>query len=93
MGDRWLINVSANLDLLKPSDQIRFVIASRRDFQWAEETVRARERDRRFTVLVSAVFNLVTPLELANWLLQSGLHVRLQLQLHKYIWDPNARGV
>jgi 7-carboxy-7-deazaguanine synthase len=87
-GNRW-----ANLDVLKPTDQIKFVIASRRDFDWAVETVRARELDRRFTVLFSPVFGAVEPVELAGWLLESGLHVRMQLQLHKYIWDPQARGV
>jgi len=86
-------NLWANLDLLKPSDQIKFVIASKRDFDWTEETIRCRDLGRRFTVLLSAVFGSVTPRELANWLLQSGLQVRFQLQLHKYIWDPRARGV
>jgi 7-carboxy-7-deazaguanine synthase len=86
-------NLWANLDFLKPSDQIKFVLASRRDFDWAAETIRALELDRRFTVLLSSVFHAVQPVELAGWLLESGLSVRMQLQLHKYIWDPQARGV
>jgi len=86
-------NLWANLDLLRPSDQIKFVIASKRDFDWTEETIRRRNLDQRFTVLLSAVFDSVTPHELANWLLEAGLQVRLQLQLHKYIWNPLARGV
>jgi 7-carboxy-7-deazaguanine synthase len=86
-------NLWATLDVLKPSDQIKFVIASRGDFHWAEETIRSRNLDRRFTVLLSAVFGSVTPLELGNWLLQSGLQVRFQLQLYKYVWDPEGRGV
>jgi len=86
-------NLWANVDSLKPSDQIKFVIASKRDFDWTEETIRCRNLDRRFTVLVSAVFDSVTPHELASWLLQSGLQVRFQLQLHKYIWNPLSRGV
>jgi 7-carboxy-7-deazaguanine synthase len=87
-GNRW-----ANLDLLKPTDQIKFVIASRRDFDWAAETIRSQRLDQRFIVLLSAVFETVRQAELANWLLESGLQARLQLQLHKYIWDPAARGV
>jgi 7-carboxy-7-deazaguanine synthase len=87
-GNRW-----ANLDLLKPTDQIKFVLASRRDFDWAHETVRMRGLDQRFIVLLSPVFGAVEPLELAQWLLGSGLEVRMQLQLHKYIWHPQARGV
>jgi 7-carboxy-7-deazaguanine synthase len=86
--NRW-----ANLDALKPGDQIKFVIASRRDFDWAVETVRGRGLEQRFQVLLSAAFGLVTPLELAGWLLESRLQVRMQLQAHKYIWDPKARGV
>ena len=87
-GNRWV-----NLDVLKASDQIKFVLASRRDFEWAEETIRVRKLDRRFAVLLSPVFGAVEPLQLAQWLLASGLNVRMQLQLHKYIWDPQARGV
>jgi 7-carboxy-7-deazaguanine synthase len=87
-GNHW-----ANLEILKPTDQIKFVLASRRDFDWAVETIRAHQLDRRFVVLLSPVFNVVAPLELAQWLLASGLQVRMQLQLHKYIWDPQARGV
>lgn len=87
-GNRW-----ENLDLLKPTDQIKFVIASRRDFDWAAAAIRQQRLDQRFVVLVSPAFGLVRPLELTTWLLESGLQARLQLQLHKYIWDPAARGV
>jgi len=87
-GNRW-----ANLDALKPTDQIKFVIASRRDFDWAVQAVREHRLDQRFLVLFSPAFGLTTPLELATWLLDAGLQVRLQLQLHKYVWDPQKRGV
>jgi 7-carboxy-7-deazaguanine synthase len=83
-----------NLDALKPSDQIKFVIASRRDWDWAEGVIREHRLDGRLTCLVSAVFDRVRPVELAEWLLASGLdRVRMQLQMHKYVWDPAARGV
>lgn len=82
-----------NLDLLKPDDQIKFVIASRRDFDWTSETIRSRDLERRFTVLLSPVFGSVSLRELTDWLLASGLHVRVQAQMHKFIWDPNAHGV
>jgi 7-carboxy-7-deazaguanine synthase len=82
-----------NLGRLKPTDQIKFVVASRRDWDWAATTVREFGLDRRFQVLVSTAFAGVTPRELADWLLQSGLNLRLQLQMHKYIWEPTARGV
>jgi 7-carboxy-7-deazaguanine synthase len=84
-------NLWPNLDRLKPTDQIKFVIASRRDFDWSADTIR-RYRLDRLTVLLSPVYGV--PLaDLAAWLLTSGLQVRMQLQMHKYIWDPTARGV
>jgi 7-carboxy-7-deazaguanine synthase len=87
-NNRW-----ENLDLLKPGDQIKFVIGSRGDFDWSVEAIRNHQLDRRFTVLLSPVFGVVSPLELAQWLLDSRLQVRMQIQLHKVIWDPQARGV
>jgi 7-carboxy-7-deazaguanine synthase len=95
-GNRW-----ANLDLLKPTDEIKFVIASRKDFDWTIRTIRDYDLDRRFPLLLSPVFSVppnnpaatIQPAELAQWLLESGLQARLQLQLHKLIWDPQARGV
>jgi 7-carboxy-7-deazaguanine synthase len=82
-----------NLAHLKPSDQIKFVIASRRDFDWAVETIGAHRLDERFTVLVGTAFGRVALADLAAWVLESKLNVRMQLQMHKYIWDPKARGV
>jgi 7-carboxy-7-deazaguanine synthase len=87
-ANRW-----QNLEALKPTDQIKFVIASRRDFDWAAATIRTHGLDRRFTVLFSPAWDLVKPLDLATWLLESGLQVRMQLQMHKYVWGPKARGV
>jgi 7-carboxy-7-deazaguanine synthase len=87
--NRW-----ANLEVLKPSDQIKFVVASRRDWEWVESVIREHRLDGRFVCLVSGAFGGVGPVELVGWLLASGLHrVRMQLQMHKYIWDPAARGV
>ncbi|MFO0966026.1 MAG: radical SAM protein [Gemmataceae bacterium] len=86
-------NQWSNLDHLKPTDEIKFVLASRRDFDWTVEAIRRHELDRRFNVLVSAAFDSVAPRQLADWLLASGLQARMQLQMHKFIWDPKARGV
>jgi 7-carboxy-7-deazaguanine synthase len=87
--NRW-----ANLDELKPTDQIKFVVASQRDWDWAAAAVREHRLDERFTCLVSCAFGGVRPVQLVEWLLGSGLHrVRMQLQMHKYIWDPTTRGV
>ena len=87
--NRW-----ANLDALKPTDQLKFVVASRRDWDWTEHTIREHALDRRFVCLVSAVFGAVKLADLADWLVAAKLgDVRLQLQMHKFIWDPAARGV
>jgi 7-carboxy-7-deazaguanine synthase len=86
-------NDLGNLDTLKSTDEIKFVIASRRDWEWTEATIREHQLDARFSVLVSAVFGSVSLADLAEWVLASGLNVRMQLQMHKFIWDPLARGV
>ena len=86
-------NLIANLDFLKPADQIKLVIASRTDFDWAVGAIREHRLDQRFTVLISAVFGGVRLDDLTAWLLETGLNVRLQLQMHKFIWDPKTRGV
>ena len=87
--NRW-----ANLEVLKPTDQLKFVIASRRDWDWTEDAIRTHRLDERFTCLVSAAFVEAKPVDLVNWLLESRLHcVRVQLQMHKYIWEPSTRGV
>lgn len=86
-------NLWSNLELLKPTDQIKFVIASRRDFDWTVDVIRRHGLDARFAVLLSGVFSRLKPRDLVEWLLEAKLHVRMQLQLHKYIWDPAARGV
>lgn len=87
-ANRW-----ENLKHLKSTDEIKFVIASERDFRWTEETIRRHRLEERFSVLLSAVFSKVAPVQLADWLLASGLQVRMQLQMHKFIWPADARGV
>ena len=83
----------SNLDRLKPIDEVKFVLCGRADFDWAVEIVRSRDLTRRCPVMFSAAFGRVDPAELAGWILESRLPVRLQLQQHKILWDPTARGV
>jgi 7-carboxy-7-deazaguanine synthase len=82
-----------NLDRLKPTDEVKVVVCDRADFDWAVELVRSRKLTERCPVLFSASFGQVDPTELARWILESRLPVRLQLQQHKILWDPLARGV
>jgi len=83
----------SNLDRLKPIDEVKFVLCDRADFDWAVDIIRSRRLLKRCPVLVSAVFGRLNPTDLAAWVLESGLPLRLQLQQHKILWDPNARGV
>ena len=89
--------VSANdwsdLRRLKPTDEIKFVVCDRADFDWSAEVIRNHRLCEVCPVLVSAAFGQVNPTELAGWVLESRLPVRLQLQQHKILWDPTARGV
>ena len=69
------------------------MLASRADFDWAATIIDQHKLAKRFNVLMSAVFGHVQLLDLANWLLESRLQVRMQLQMHKFVWEPNQRGV
>jgi 7-carboxy-7-deazaguanine synthase len=75
-----------NLAVLRPTDQLKFVICSREDFDWASEFVRSHDLSRRCTVLFSPSYGQVAPATLADWILESRLSVRLQVQLHKLLW-------
>jgi 7-carboxy-7-deazaguanine synthase len=82
-----------NLDLLTPRDEVKFVITDRFDFTWALKVVKTHRLAERLPVLISPVFGQVVLREAAAWILDSGLPLRLNLQLHKYIWGPEVRGV
>jgi 7-carboxy-7-deazaguanine synthase len=86
-------NTWENLDLLTPRDEVKFVVSHREDFTWALEVIRQHRLATRLPVLISPVFGAVPPREPAVWILESGLPLRLNLQLHKYLWGPEARGV
>jgi 7-carboxy-7-deazaguanine synthase len=87
-------NHLANLDLLTPQDEVKFVIRDRADYEFAMDLVeRHRLTDRVAAVLFSPVHGVLEPKLLAEWILQDRLTVRLQLQAHKYIWGPDVRGV
>jgi 7-carboxy-7-deazaguanine synthase len=84
----------ANLERLNPRDEIKFVIKDRDDFDFALEIIRKYRLDEREPlVLFSPVWDEVELKDLAAWVLQSGVRGRMQLQMHKYIWGAEARGV
>ncbi len=83
-----------NLNALSQKDQVKFVIANEDDFHFAHEfMVRHDLRNRVEEIILSPVFGQLPPRQLADWILRDGLKVRLGLQIHKFIWDPDARGV
>ena len=92
---------AANLDALDRKDEIKFVIASRKDYEFARDfAAQHRLTDRVAQVLFSPAFpdpagkwQGLEPRELTEWILADGLPVRLGLQLHKFIWDPATKGV
>jgi 7-carboxy-7-deazaguanine synthase len=88
-------NVWSNLDVgrLKPIDEVKFVLCDLADFDWAVSVVRDHRLLDRCPVHFSACFGQLSPTELADWILETRLPIRLQLQQHKILWDPDARGV
>jgi len=84
----------SNLALLTRNDQVKFVLADRVDYEFARDVVtRERLAERCGAVLFSPVHGELPPRQLAEWVLADRLPVRVQVQLHKYIWDPQTRGV
>lgn len=87
--NRW-----SNIECLTRRDEVKFVLADRRDYEWARTVIAERDLVRRVNaILLSPVFGALEPASLAAWMLEDRLPVRMQLQLHKHIWDPAARGV
>jgi 7-carboxy-7-deazaguanine synthase len=86
-------NLWANLEVLTPRDEVKFVISDEDDFAWALEVVRRHGLADRVPVLISPVFGSLPLAEAAAWIVNSGLPLRLNVQLHKYIWGPEVRGV
>ncbi len=98
-------NLMENLEDLRPTDEIKFVLVDRADYEWARSMIESHDLvTRSAAVLMSPTFEQATgleilgckalpPHELAEWILEDGLDVRMQLQMHKFIWDPQTRGV
>jgi 7-carboxy-7-deazaguanine synthase len=88
------LNNFENINYLTKNDEVKFVISSRKDYEWAKKIILKYKLEKKVNaILMSTVFADLKHSELAKWILDDKLQVRLQLQLHKYIWDPQARGV
>jgi len=82
-----------NLMQLTPRDEVKFVLADRADYEWARDVIARHDLPRRATVLLSPVHGALASVDLVTWVLADRLDVRVGLQLHKYIWPPETRGV
>lgn len=83
----------SNLDNVKSTDEIKFVITSRMDYEWSKEIIYRYRLMDKCHLLISPAFGVLPPEDLARWVLEDGLQVRLNLQLHKYIFSPERKGI
>jgi 7-carboxy-7-deazaguanine synthase len=86
-------NRLANIALLRPHDEVKFVIGSAEDYAWSCAFVEAHALTARCTVLFGPIWGRLDPADLAAWIVRDGLEVRLQIQAHKYIWGADVQGV
>jgi len=87
-------NRVANVEQLKPYDEVKFVLASRRDYEWARDRIAAYALASKVkAVLLSVAFGALPAAQVVQWMLEDRLPARFQLQLQKFIWEPGRRGV
>jgi 7-carboxy-7-deazaguanine synthase len=87
--NRW-----TNLEHIGRADELKFVLANRVDYEWMRDAIRTRDLARRTpNLLASTVFGKLATKELIGWVLEDKLPVRVQLQMHKYVWAPETQGV
>jgi 7-carboxy-7-deazaguanine synthase len=83
----------SNIERLNSRDEVKFVIGDREDFDWAVRAIKKHGLAGRCTLLMSPVFGAIEPRRIVEWITAENVPVRFQLQLHKYIWEPNTVGV
>jgi len=86
-------NLYENIDYLKPKDEVKFVIGNREDYNWSKEIISKFDLKNKSVILFSVVFGELEPVILVSWIIEDKLDVRYQLQMHKYIWHPETKGV
>jgi len=86
-------NLYENINFLKPADELKFVIGNREDYDWSKEIISKYYLKNKSKILFSVVFGELEPVALVNWIIEDKLDVRFQLQMHKYIWHPETKGV
>ena len=87
-------NLHSNIGHLTERDEVKFVVGSREDYEWCVGQMREHDLASRVrAVLMSPVFGRIAPSDIVAWMLEDKLPARFQLQMHKFIWEPRARGV
>ncbi len=87
-------NLPANIDHLREGDEVKCVIGSREDYEWSRDQIlRHGLAGKVRSVLLSPIFGRIEPRQIVDWMLEDKLPARFQLQMHKFIWEPRARGV
>jgi len=83
----------ANLSVISENDQLKFVLAGREDYHWAKDFITDHKLAGKCPLIFSPVFGMLNNQDLADWILADELSVRMQLQMQKYIWPPDTKGV
>lgn len=86
--NRW-----ENIEHLRATDEVKFVLTGRADYEWARDVIRRHGLEERAIVLLSVAHGQVEPRDVVQWMLDDGLRARFQMQMHKVIWEEAARGV
>jgi 7-carboxy-7-deazaguanine synthase len=86
-------NLYENVNFLKKNDELKFVIGSREDYEWTKKIIENYKLEEKCELLLSVVFGKLEPLTLVEWMLKDKLKARFQLQMHKFIWQPDTKGV
>jgi len=82
-----------NIPFLKRNDEVKFVLGSREDYEWTKAILHQYDLQNRCEILFSVVFGKLEPAMAVEWILEDNLQVRFQLQMHKFIWHPDTKGV
>lgn len=82
-----------NMDILKPTDEIKFVVKNRSDYVWSRMVINKYKLKDKVKINLSPVHDVMDAAKLAEWMLEDKLPARLQIQMHKYIWPGREEGV
>lgn len=86
-------NLYENISWLKPEDEVKFVMGSREDYDWTVAIIKKYDLAAKAHILLSCVYGALSPVDVVNWMLEDHVPARFQLQMHKFIWKPEQRGV